>query len=351
MTFDCIVAGSQLRFDGVWQRPHHLLARLARLVPVLYVEEPFLARDDGDRIVTASGVDVLRPMRRAAPVVEIDAGTVAAVRAWVDGRRPLVWLSTPMMDALADTFPQSDVVFDRMDDLASFARAPAGLREREDDLLERASLVFAGGRTLFERCRPFGDKARLYPSGVDFERFARTPDVRPHAIYAHLERPVCGYVGVIDERIDFGVVRAVAERALEVVLVGPVMKLEGVALPRRENVHFTGQMPYDDLPSLLAGFDVALMPFALGEATASISPTKTPEYLAAGKPVVTTAVPDVVASYAEIVYVADDPESFADCCVAALEPDADRRERGREAARTMDWDAIVARMWRDLGRE
>jgi glycosyltransferase involved in cell wall biosynthesis len=351
MNFDCIVAGSQLRFDGVWQRPHHLLARLARRVPVLFVEEPFLARDDGDGVVPSPTLDVLRPLRRDASVVEIDADTVASVRAWVAGRRPLVWLSTPMMDALADAFPESDVVFDRMDDLASFARAPAGLREREDGLFERATLVFAGGRTLFERCRPLGEKARLYPSGVDFERFARTPQVRPHLLYAHLERPVCGYVGVIDERIDFDVVRAVAERALEVVLVGPVMKLEGVALPRRGNVHFTGQMPYDDLPSLLAGFDVALMPFALGEATASISPTKTPEYLAAGKPVVTTAVPDVVAAYADIVHVADDPESFADDCVAALVPDPDRRERGREAARAMDWDAIAARMWRDLGGE
>jgi glycosyltransferase involved in cell wall biosynthesis len=290
-------------------------------------------------------------MRHDASVVEIDATTIATVRAWVAGRHPLVWMSTPMMDGLADAFPQSDVVFDRMDDLASFARAPAGLREREDGLLARASLVFAGGRTLFERCRPFGEKARLYPSGVDFERFARTPHVRPHALYEHLQRPVCGYVGVIDERIDFDVIRAVAERELEVVLVGPVMKLEGVALPRRANIHFTGQMPYDDLPSLLAGFDVALMPFALGEATASISPTKTPEYLAAGKPVVTTAVPDVVAAYAGIVHVAQDPESFADLCVASLASDPDRRERGREAARSMDWDAIVARMWRDLGGE
>jgi glycosyltransferase involved in cell wall biosynthesis len=256
-----------------------------------------------------------------------------------------------MMDALANAFPQSDVVFDRMDDLASFAGAPAGLRVREDALLARARHIFAGGRTLFERCRPFGEKARLYPSGVDFERFARTPHVPPHALYEHLDRPVCGYVGVIDERIDFAVLSAVAERALEVVLVGPVVKLEGVALPRRDNVHFTGQMPYDDLPSLLAGFDVAMMPFALGEATASISPTKTPEYLAAGKPVVTTAVPDVVASYTGVVRVAEDAESFAEACVASLASDPDRCERGREAARVMDWDAIVARMWRDVGGE
>jgi UDP-galactopyranose mutase len=350
MTFDCVVAGSHLRFDGVRQRPHHILTRLARSVPVLYIEEPFLAREDNDRIVPGA-VSVLRPLRCASSAVAADASCVDAVRAWVGMRRPLVWLTTPMMDALADAFPESDVVFDRMDDLASFAQAPAGLREREAALFEGARLIFAGGRTLFERCRPYGTKVRLYPSGVEFARFAQTAQARPHALYDRLERPVCGYSGVIDERIDFEALAALAQREVEIVLVGPVTKLEGVALPRWANVHFTGQMPYAQLPSLLAGFDVALMPFARNAATASISPTKTPEYLAAGKPVVSTPIADVVATYEGIVRVASEPEEFARACLVALTPDPERRQRGVDLVRPMDWDAIVARMWNDLERE
>jgi glycosyltransferase involved in cell wall biosynthesis len=351
MKFDCVVAGSQLRFDGVRQRPHHILTRIARSVPVLYVEEPFLAREDSDRIVPEGPVSVLRPLRSDGSAATLDATTTGAVRAWAGARRPLVWLTTPMLAELADAFPNADVVFDCMDDLASFAQAPAGLREREVALFERARLIFAGGRSLFERCRAYGSKVRLFPSGVEFARFAEAANLRPHPLYDHLDRAVCGYAGAIDERIDWDVLRALSEREVEVVLVGPVLKLEGVALPRRTNVHFTGQMPYDDLPSLLAGFDVALMPFARNAATASISPTKTPEYLAAGKPVVSTPIADVVAAYAGIVTIARDPEEFARACLAALAPDPERRERGLDLVRAMDWDAIVARMWNDLESE
>lgn len=351
MNVDCVVAGSQLRFDGVRQRPHHILTRIARSVPVLYVEEPFLAREDSDRIVVEGSVSVLRPLRVDGSAMTLDANATRAVREWVGARRPLVWLTTPMMAELADALPNAGVVFDYMDDLASFAQAPAGLREREVALFERARLIFAGGRSLFERCRSYGAKVRLFPSGVEFARFAAVADARPHPLYERLDRAVCGYAGAIDERIDWDVLRALAEREVEVVLVGPVLKLERVVLPRRTNVHFTGQIPYGDLPALLAGFDVALMPFARNAATASISPTKTPEYLAAGKPVVSTPIADVVADYTGIVTIAREPEEFARACLAALAPDPDRRQRGVERARAVDWDAIVARMWNDVEGE
>jgi len=351
MKFDCIVVGSHLRFDGVWQRPHHLAVRLAERVPVLFVEEPWLARSDSDAIETHGAIAVLRPKRSDPSAVEIDDATVAAVRAWVAGRHVLVWLETPMMDRLANAFAAEPVVYDCMDDLGSFARAPVSLRAREALLLERARLVFTGGRSLFERCRSYGPKVRLFASGVEFARFASARTAAPHPLFAHLGRPVCGYAGVIDERIDWALLAALAERAVELVLVGPVMKIEGTPLPRRPNVHFTGQLPYGELPSLLAGFDVALMPFAHNAATATISPTKTPEYLAAGKPVVSTRIADVVAGYEGIVWFADAPEDFADACLAAALGDPERARRGMELARTADWDAIAARMWRDLEGE
>jgi UDP-galactopyranose mutase len=349
MLFDCIVVGSHLRFDGVRQRPQHVLTRLARRVPLLVVEEPFLSRRDADEIEQRGAISLLRPRRVDLAAAMCDEGSVAAVRGWVAGRKPLVWLYTPLAEPLAEAFPGAPVVYDRMDDLAAFALAPGGLARREESVLDRAALVFAGGRSLYERVQHLGPKVRLFASGVEFEHFA---DPRaPHPLYAGLGSPVCGYAGVIDERIDFAALAALAERPVEIVLVGPVLKLENVTLPRRANVHFTGLAGYDDLPAFLAGFDVALLPFARNAATVSISPTKTPEYLAAGLPVVSTPIADVVAGFSEAVAFGENPSAFAEACVAALVPDAVRREHGLALARSVSWDAIVDRMWNDIERE
>ncbi|GAC1303178.1 MAG: glycosyltransferase family 1 protein [Vulcanimicrobiaceae bacterium] len=350
MTFDCIVVGSHLRFDGVFQRPQHVVTRLAQHVPILFVEEPLAAGVDGEELRERDGVTVLRPKRRASSPA-VDAATVAAVRSFVASRRPLVWLYTPMMRELADAFPGAPLVFDCMDELAAFAFAPPALLEREAAVLSRAALIFTGGRSLFEKRRPLGERVKLYASGVDFAHFAGAQTCAPHAVLAALERPVCGYVGVVDERIDLACIVALAERAVSLVLVGPVIKIDPKLLPRRTNVHLTGQMPYAALPSLLAGFDVALMPFARNAATANISPTKTPEYLAAGKPVVSTRIADVVAGYGDVVTIADGPEAFADAALAAVRPDAARIAAGLARAHEAGWDAIVARMWGDLQRE
>jgi len=119
-------------------------------------------------------------------------------------------------------------------------------------------------------------------------------------------------------------------------------------LPRRPNVHFTGIQPYASLPSYLSGIDVAIMPFARNAATANISPTKTLEYFAAGRPVVSTRIADVERAYADTVLLADDPADFVAACRAALTPDADRIARGRAFAHGQRWDAIAERMWADL---
>ncbi len=361
MTFDCILVGSHLRFDGVWQRPQHIVTRLARRVPVLFIEEPFAAAADADdptavatdagEPMTAAGLSVLRPRRRSLDGELIDAHAIAAARAWAAGRRPLIWLYTPMMNALAEAFPTAPVVYDCMDDLAAFAFAPPAMRERELALLAGADLIFAGGRSLYEKRRALGAKVRLYPSGVEFDHFAAASTLPPHPLFANLPHPICGYVGAIDERIDFDAIGALADLGAQVALIGPVVKIDPRTLPRRTNVHFTGQLPYVELPSLLAGIDVALMPFALNAATASISPTKTPEYLAAGKPVVSTPVADVVADYGDVVTIAAEPAAFARAAMAAAVPDPARAARGRERARNAGWDALVTRMWNDIKTE
>jgi UDP-galactopyranose mutase len=344
------VAGLHLRWDGVWQRPHHLLSRLARRVPVVVVEEPFGGRHDRDEVTRDGNVTIVRPVRRrgwSLPLV--DAGAIASARASVGPGEPVgVWLYTPMMLELAAAFAAAPLVFDCMDELAAFDGAPAGIAERDRALVEHADLVFTGGLSLYERRKSAGEKVRCYPSGVEFERFAS--DVAPHPLPAELRSPVFGYIGVIDERIDVTILTALSDAFPNghVVLVGPVVKIDPAILPRRANIHFTGIAPYASLPSFLRGLDVAIMPFARNRATENISPTKTLEYFAARLPVVSTSIADVVRQYADCAFFADGPAGFVAAARAALVPDPARIARGEAAARAQSWDAIAERMWRDV---
>ncbi len=343
------VAGLHLRWDGVWQRPHHLLSRLARRVPVVVIEEPFGANEDRDEVRCEGDLTVVRPLRRrgwSLPLV--DDAAIATARALLGETRAGAWLYTPMMSELVDAFAASPVVVDAMDELAEFDFAPAGMRERETALLARADLVFAGGRSLYERRAHLGAKVRCEPSGVEFDRFHT--GVAPHPLAASLPGRVFAYVGVIDERLDYALIEAIATAFPHdhVLLAGPVVKVDPALLPQRTNVHYTGRLAYDTLPSLLAGVDVALMPFARNRATASISPTKTLEYFAARTPVVSTPIADVVAAYGEIVYVAEGPAAFSAAIERAAQADPERVARGLAAARERTWDAIFARMWRAI---
>ena len=352
MNVDCIVAPLHLRYDAVRQRPHHVLARLGRRLPVLVVEEPLAAAVDASEFETYGGVTRLRPKRRDAGSAPVDDMTLEAIAQWVRGRSPLLWFYQPMMSAVADRFPAAPVVYDCMDELADFDFAPPDLGRRERALQERALAVFAGGRSLFERRNYLGDKISLFASGVDFEHFASAATLPRPQMLASLARPVCVYAGAIDERIDFAFIEALAARGASVVMAGPVVKIDAARLPRHPNVHFTGPVPYDDLPRLLAGADVAIMPFAHNAATRAISPTKTPEYLAARRPVVSTAVADVRAVFGDVVLFADDPGAFADACFAAARAhDPDKVALGERLARSQSWDDIVTRMWRTLEGE
>jgi glycosyltransferase involved in cell wall biosynthesis len=339
------VAGLHLRWDGVWQRPQQLLSRIARSVPVIVVEEPFPAFEDRDEVVHDGPVTIVRPLRRrgwSQPFV--DEQLLRTVRDLAGEGPHGVWLYTPMLDSLADAFDASPLVYDVMDELAQFDFAPDGLAERDRALVARADLVFTGGRSLYASRASAGPKVRCEPSGVEVERFA--VDVAPHPLTTQLRGPVFGYTGVIDERIDIALLDALATEipGAHVVLVGPVVKIDPGLLPRRPNVHLTGGVPYDSLPSWLAGFDVALLPFARTRATEFISPTKTLEYFAAGKPVVSTRIADVVAEFGDVVWLADDPTSFVAAACEALRPPPARLARGLAFARSRTWDAIAQRM-------
>lgn len=348
---EVVVVGLQLRWRGVWQRPNHLLSRIARDVPVVVLEEPLIGERDGDEVTVYDGVTVVTPHRIAKSGDALDARAIETVRSLVADRRALVWLYTPMMLALADTFPGAPLVYDKMDELAKFANADPRMCRREDVVLAKAQVVFSGGRSLYRSVRNRTRNAHCYASGVDVEHFERARVAEPHpALAPYRGGPVFGYVGVIDERIDLEVVDALAAANPDatVAMVGPLAKIEESALPRRANIAYLGKREYAELPSILAGFDVALMPFALNEHTENISPTKTLEYLAAGLPVVSTAVPDVVADHADVVHVARDRAEFVMLVARTRRPDETRAQRAAAKARAATWDAIVAAMRRDL---
>ena len=215
------------------------------------------------------------------------------------------------------------VVFDSMDELSKFRFAPPRLLDLEQELIERADLVFTGGSSLYEAKKGRHDSVHLFPSSVDRVHFAkaRAQQFDP-ADQEELPRPRLGFYGVLDERFDTELLDRIAEMRPDwsFVMVGPVVKISDEDLPKRRNIHYLGPKKYEQLPSYLAGWDVALMPFAMNESTQFISPTKTPEYLAGGKPVVTTPVRDVVRHYGKLegVGVAATAEEFVDQCERML---------------------------------
>ena len=284
-------------------------------------ETPYTTVDE------CSGVNVvvphLIPGRGEVEATSAESDLLAALFRNYEIRAPLAWFYTPMALPLLNGVAVSGVVFDCMDELSGFANAPAEMRLRERQLLNRSSVVFTGGYSLFEVKRLLHPNVHAFPSSVDVDHFAQarraieSPDDQQG-----IPRPRIGFCGVIDERMDLDLVREVAQRRpdWQIVMLGPVAKIEPSALPRGPNLHYLGMKRYDDLPAYFAGWDVAIMPFAHNDSTRFISPTKTPEYLAAGCPVVSTSIRDVVRPYGEegLLAIADTPETFVAAITAAM---------------------------------
>ena len=359
-----LVVLSHLRWPWVWQRPQHVVSRLAAQrgaegARTWFAEEPVVGdvREPELRSEELDGLTrVWLVLPRAAGTGQhlgFDAPAAAGygdllARALQDAGRPAgpdVWLYTPMALDAAQRLGAGRLVYDVMDDLASFKDAPVGLVLRQRRLLAEADVVFTGGPSLHRGVQPQRrDRVHLFRSGVDTAHYASSRLLRqPH------ERPVAGYVGVIDERLDLDLLARLAEELPDwtIRMVGPVAKIDPGQLPLAENLEYPGLTAYAELPAVMAGFDVALMPFALNEATRSISPTKTLEYLAAGLPVVSTRVPDVVSDYGEVVHLADDGDGFAAACRAVVEQDlAARDRRVRPLQARQEWDSIASSMAR-----
>ena len=352
---------AHLRWAFVLQRPQHLLCRAARSYRVTYWEEPEWREGGVPELQLRITVDGVRV---ATPLLPWGTESDAAQRALLDRYRaehdivdPVLWVYSPhAMDWMGD-LDGCPLVYDCMDELANFRFADPALPEKERSLIARADLVFTGGPSLFEAKRALRPDIHLFPSGVDAGHFhpARSRQRDP-ADQARIPRPRLGFYGVLDERLDPALLAAAAAARpdWQFVLVGPLAKLEPEDLPRAANLHLLGSKPYAELPAYLAGWDVALMPFALNEATRFISPTKTPEYLAAGCPVVSTAVPDVLRQYAGCAGVqvapgtADGTDGFVAACERAMAlprqawlPEADALLADRSWDAIWDWMAAL----------
>jgi glycosyltransferase involved in cell wall biosynthesis len=353
---------SHLRWNFVFQRPQHLMNRFAREMNVIYWEEPvdigpketaYLqvreAQDSSNvRVVVPHLPEGMPEDAREAALKRLLDAHVASVRGAL-----ITWYYTPMMLPFSRHLDADVTVFDAMDELSKFKFAPVKLLELEQELIDRADVVFTGGSSLYEAKKDRHDNIHCFPSSVDRAHFckARARLFDP-ADQEDLPRPRLGFYGVIDERFDTDLLDKVAAMRPDwsFVMVGPVVKIAPEDLPKRHNIHYLGGKTYDQLPSYLAGWDVALMPFAMNESTQFISPTKTPEYLAGGRPVVSTPVKDVVRTYGALegVKIASTPEEFVAACEEALELSRNRESGWLAEADLMlsaaSWDTTQARM-------
>ncbi len=324
-----LVCLSHLRWNFVWQRPQHLLSRFARAGRVFFVEEPVFTDESAVRLEIVrheSNVTVVVPHipnQQKEQSLEIQRELLDQLLSEQHIENFILWFYTPMAYGFAAHLKPQITVYDCMDELSAFKGAPPELLEREKSLFTVADAVFTGGQSIYEAKKDKHPRVYAFPSSIEVEHFEKAraitdepPDQQP------IKHPRLGFVGVIDERFDAELLKecAALRPDWQFVMIGPVVKISQDSLPQAANIHYLGGKKYEELPAYLAGWDVALLLFALNDATKFISPTKTPEYLAAGLPVVSTPIRDVVRPYGDLglVHIADTPAGFVQSCEAAL---------------------------------
>ena len=354
-----LVCFSHLRWDWVFQRPQHLLKRAAADRRVFYVEEPIC--DNGSVRLEMrerdAGVKVVTPYLPEGLCSQIAKTAVLGEmieRFFTEQgiRHYALWYYTPMALEFTRQLKPSTVIYDCMDELSAFKGAPEALKFHELELLKRADVVFTGGQSLYEAKREKHRSVHSFPSSIDRDHFmqARTRGEDP-VDQKRIAHPRLGFFGVIDERFDTELLDAVAAARpnWQFVMVGPMTKIDPAMLPQRLNIHYLGAKSYEELPKYIAGWDVALLPFAINDATRYISPTKTPEYLAAGKPVVSTPITDVIRPYGQmdLVRIAGTAEEFMAAIEDCLTPEATSKEwleRVDKFLAKTSWDQTWAEM-------
>lgn len=361
-----LIVHCHLCWDWVWQRPQQFLSRLSARHKILFVEtvgpDPQLAAPYA-RFRSADGFPNITILRIQFPTWQwgdsdfVDRERRRLVQLALTSE-PLAgqfenavqWFYDPMaVTAFGGQMNEIATVYDCMDELSKFKGAPPAIIEREQRLLALADVVFAGGRKMWESKKRFNDNAHFHGCGVDVAHFGKAHEETTQipVDIALLQKPVLGYFGVVDERMDYELVAKLADANPEwsVVIIGPVIKVDPTQFPQRPNLHWLGGREYKDLPAYCKGFDVCLMPFAMNEHTEFINPTKSLEYMATGRTVVSSAVPDVISNFGSIVKVAHSHDEFIELCRAeAARPDQKAIERGLKMASENSWESIVNRL-------
>ncbi len=347
-----LICFSHLRWNFVFQRPQQLMTRFSAQMTVVFWEEPLVEGEDQPTLSVRQEGDVIVVVPRLPAGLDAEATHAALARlltAFLVGKPSVAvrWYYTPMMLAFSRQLRARCTVYDCMDELSAFRFAPPTLLDLEGELLGAADVVFTGGYSLYEAKRGRHADVRPFPSSVDVAHFARARDLAP----SRRDTPILGFYGVIDERMDLELVTRLADERPQwrIELVGPVVKIDPADLPQRSNLHYLGARSYDDLPDAVARWDVALMPFAINDATRFISPTKTPEYLAAGRPVVSTPIVDVARHYGTMAGVIIASGSrFVSACDDALtlarSSDLAWRDEADAVLAATSWDDTAAAM-------
>lgn len=353
-----LVCFSHLPWKFVYQRPQHLLSRFTKKYAVYYVEE-CIHNDEEDGYtleVTDENVNVIVPHLNSSKQsrfnewqrVEMILNCLFedhSIQSYI------FWYYTPMAQTYTAHFNPVAIVYDCKDELSAFKFAPPELKLLEQELFKKAHLVFTGGNNLYEAKKTQHHNIYSFPSSIDKAHFksARSNQLE-FADQAAVPYPRLGFYVVIDERFDIELIRQAADAKPDwhFVLVGPVIKIDAATLPQNKNIHYLGGKSYDELPTYLGGWDIALIPFAINESTRFISPTKTPEYLAGGKPVISTAIADVVNPYHDLGLVHIIQNATELIMMASLELSiTDKTEWLAQVDKylgAISWDATWARM-------
>lgn len=346
-----LICFSHLRWDFVYQRPQHLLSRFAKKGNVYFYEEPHF-HTGNDNYLSISGRDgnisvVVPHLSDQLNTEEIELIQVQLFDGFIgnfDLEDCLFWYYTPMALKFSDKHKPCLALYDCMDELQAFKFAHPDLASFEKKLMAKADLVFTGGHSLYEAKKRFHSNIYPFPSSIDKQHFAQAKQISEARDQQQIIGPKIGYFGVIDERFDIELIEKIADSKpdWQLILIGPVVKIDPASLPQRANIHYFGQRSYQELPSYLSGWDVALIPFMLNESTRYISPTKTPEYLAANIPVVSTAIRDVIQPYGvkKLVHICKDKDEFIKSIASEL-TNKNRKQWEIDVAsfiKTISWD-------------
>ena len=329
-----LICFSHLRWNFVYQRPQHLMSRFAKQNRVFLIEEPFFGAEHNHLQLDRKGnlTIVIPDLQHDLSSEEIVFQQVRLLKDLFQEENIIsyyLWYYTPMAFAIGNHFFPKIIIYDCMDELSLFKNAPQELKEREKELFNKADLVFTGGHNLYQAKKNSHDNIYPFPSSIDKEHFTEARNITTdQEDQANIPHPRFGFYGVIDERFDIDLIKEVAERKPDwhLVVLGPVVKIDPETLPRLHNIHYLGGRNYKELPKYLSGWDIAIIPFVRNDSTKYISPTKTPEYLAGGKPVISTSIVDVVTPYGvnNLVHIADTADEF----ITAAEFELKRTDRG-----------------------